>query len=53
MQVSDDGCGMDADEIVGFFKSYGASGKAVGGEHDNMASARRRRCSRGTSRAWS
>jgi hypothetical protein len=36
MQVSDDGCGMDADEIVGFFKSYGASGKAVGGEHDNM-----------------
>jgi hypothetical protein len=36
MQVSDDGCGMDPDEIVGFFKSYGASGKAVGGEHDNM-----------------
>lgn len=36
MQVSDDGCGMDGDEIVGFFKSYGASGKAVGGEHENM-----------------
>jgi hypothetical protein len=36
MQVSDDGFGMDPDEIVGFFKSYGASGKAVGGEHDNM-----------------
>ena len=36
MQAADNGSGMDDDEIVGFYHSYGASGKPVGGEHENM-----------------
>lgn len=34
--VADDGTGMSPDEVIGFFKTYGASGKPVGGMHDNM-----------------
>ena len=34
--VADDGHGMSPDELIGFFKTYGASGKPVGGMHDNF-----------------
>src|SRR4029077_3224148 len=34
--IIDNGCGMDADELLAYFRTYGASGKHVGGEHDNF-----------------
>lgn len=33
--ISDDGCGMTADELVTFFKGLGATSKSIGGAHDN------------------
>jgi hypothetical protein len=34
--IVDDGHGMDEDELLAYFRSYGASGKHVGGAHDNF-----------------
>jgi hypothetical protein len=34
--IIDDGHGMDGDELLAYFRSYGASGKHVGGAHDNF-----------------
>lgn len=36
MTISDNGSGMDEEELLAFFRSYGGSGRAVGGEHENM-----------------
>lgn len=33
--IADDGCGMDRDELVTFFKTLGGSSKTVGGPHEN------------------
>jgi Histidine kinase-, DNA gyrase B-, and HSP90-like ATPase len=33
--IIDDGHGMDEDELLAYFRTYGASGKHVGGAHDN------------------
>jgi hypothetical protein len=34
--VADNGCGMNADELVDFFSKFGESGKTVGTRHDNF-----------------
>lgn len=34
--ITDDGCGMTADELVEFFNTYGGGGKPIGGVHENF-----------------
>lgn len=34
--VADDGCGMSPDELLAFFRTYGGSGKPIGGIHENF-----------------
>jgi hypothetical protein len=34
--VADNGSGMAPDELVGFFRTYGGSGKPIGGLHENF-----------------
>src|SRR5215472_11631187 len=34
--VADNGCGMNADELLKFFKTLGAGAKPIGGVHDNF-----------------
>ena len=34
--VADNGCGMNADELVEFFSKFGESGRTVGTRHDNF-----------------
>lgn len=34
--IADDGVGMTADELVGFFNTWGGGGKPIGGLHDNF-----------------
>ena len=34
--ISDDGCGMSAEELLRFFSTLGAGGKKIGGVHDNF-----------------
>ena len=34
--IADDGCGMSADELRRFFKTFGGGGKPIGGEHENF-----------------
>lgn len=34
--ICDDGIGMDADELVGFFNTFGGGGKPIGGAHENF-----------------
>jgi hypothetical protein len=33
--IADNGTGMTPDELVGFFRTYGGSGKPIGGLHEN------------------
>jgi len=33
--IADDGRGMRADELVGFFRTFGGGGKPIGGVHEN------------------
>ena len=34
--IADNGTGMDAVELVGFFNTFGGGGKPIGGEHENF-----------------
>ena len=34
--IADDGLGMTADELVGFFRTFGGGGKPIGGVHENF-----------------
>jgi len=34
--IADDGIGMNEDEIVGFFNTFGGGGKPIGGAHENF-----------------
>jgi hypothetical protein len=34
--ISDNGCGMTADELVAFFNTFGGGGKPIGGVHENF-----------------
>ena len=34
--IADDGQGMTADEVKGFFNTYGGGGKPIGAEHENF-----------------
>ncbi len=34
--IADNGCGMTADELVGFFNTFGGGGKPIGGAHENF-----------------
>jgi hypothetical protein len=34
--VVDNGCGMSADELRRFFRTFGGGGKPIGGEHENF-----------------
>lgn len=34
--IADDGKGMTPEELLAFFRTYGGSGKAIGGLHDNF-----------------
>lgn len=34
--ITDNGCGMTADELVGFFNTFGGGGKPIGGVHENF-----------------
>lgn len=34
--IADNGCGMDAEQLVEFFNTYGGGGKPIGGVHENF-----------------
>lgn len=34
--IADNGCGMDAEQLVEFFNTYGGGGKPIGGAHENF-----------------
>ncbi len=34
--IADNGSGMDAEQMVEFFNTYGGGGKPIGGEHENF-----------------
>ena len=34
--IADNGCGMTADQLVGFFNTFGSGGKPIGGVHQNF-----------------
>ena len=34
--IADDGCGMSAEELIEFFNTIGATGKQIGGAHENF-----------------
>ena len=34
--IADNGCGMTAEQLVGFFNTFGGGGKPIGGAHDNF-----------------
>lgn len=34
--IADNGCGMDPEQMVEFFNTYGGGGKPIGGEHENF-----------------
>jgi hypothetical protein len=34
--ICDNGCGMSAEELVGFFNTFGGGGKPIGGAHENF-----------------
>jgi hypothetical protein len=34
--IADNGCGMDAEQLVEFFNTFGGGGKPIGGAHENF-----------------